>query len=111
MTTPGTVLVSRFPDMTQRRVAFQMSRKLKLDTMLASFLKSCHILVRFYPFRCWSLSLSNETMSVTQEVWSKHSLVNMIFFSVSSGFSISNHCSSRRNGREKSRDGQTAAGT
>lgn len=35
----------------------------------------------------------------------------IVIFIFSPGISISNHCSSRRNGRERSRDGQTAAGT
>ena len=51
MTTHDTVLVSRFSDMTQRRIVFQMFTRLQLNTiMLAIVLKSSHIFVCFHPF-------------------------------------------------------------
>lgn len=79
MAKPDTVLVPRYPDMTQNRVAFQVLKKLQLNAIkLATFLKS-HILVFFHSFHCWPLSLSNKIVSVAQEVRSKQSLVKFFF--------------------------------
>ena len=80
MAKPDTVLVPRYPDMAQNRVAFQVLKKLQLNAIkLATFLKSSHILVFFHSFHCWPLSLSNKIVSVAQEVRSKQSLVNFFF--------------------------------